>query len=105
MRRTPKTPPRVARVSLRPILPPNLRISDARIVMTKVAAIQMNSAASVETNFLTARKLLEQARAQGAVLAALPENFAIMGRTEKDKLAVSEPMGEGPIQAFLSRCA
>ena len=73
--------------------------------MSKVAALQMNSAASVEANLLTARKLLEQARARGAQLAALPENFAIMGRTEEDKLAVSEAMGEGPIQAFLSRCA
>jgi deaminated glutathione amidase len=73
--------------------------------MSKVAAIQMNSTASVKSNLDSARVLLERARAQGAQLAALPENFAIMGRSERDKLAVSEAIGEGPIQAFLSRCA
>jgi nitrilase len=35
----------------------------------------------------------------------LPENFAIMGRREEDKLEVAEEMGEGPIQAFLGRSA
>ncbi len=73
--------------------------------MTKVAAIQMNSVSSVEANLDAARLLLERARTQGVELAALPENFAIMGRHEADKLAVSESMGEGPIQAFLARCA
>jgi nitrilase len=73
--------------------------------MSKVAAIQMSSTASVQSNLDSARVLLERAHAQGAQLAALPENFAIMGRSERDKLAVSEAMGEGPIQAFLSRCA
>jgi deaminated glutathione amidase len=73
--------------------------------MSKVAAIQMSSTASVEVNLSAARVLLERARSQGAQLAALPENFAIMGRSERDKLAVSEAMGEGSIQAFLSRCA
>jgi deaminated glutathione amidase len=73
--------------------------------MSKVAAIQMTSLASVQANLLAARSLLERARTQGAQLAALPENFPIMGRKEADKLAVSEPLGEGPIQSFLSRCA
>jgi nitrilase len=65
----------------------------------------MTSAADVATNLAIARQLLERARAQGAVIAALPENFALMGRHENDKLAVSEIWGEGPIQAFLSRTA
>ncbi|HEU5077235.1 MAG TPA: carbon-nitrogen hydrolase family protein, partial [Polyangiaceae bacterium] len=73
--------------------------------MSKIAAIQMNSSASVEANLAAARELLERARAQGAQLAGLPENFAIMGRKESDKLAVSEPMGEGPIQSFLGKTA
>ena len=71
----------------------------------KAAAIQMNSRGNVEANLVSARHLLEQAHARGAKLAALPENFPIMGRREADKLAVAEAMGEGPIQAFLSRCA
>lgn len=65
----------------------------------------MTSVADVSANLATARGLLERARAEGAVLAALPENFALMGRRETDKLEVAEPFGEGPIQAFLGHCA
>ena len=65
----------------------------------------MTSAPEVEANLAMARGLLERARAEGATLAALPENFAIMGRKEKDKVAVAETPGEGPIQAFLGHCA
>ena len=73
---------------------------------TSVAAvIQMTTSPDVEANLATARGLLERAHAQGAVLAVLPENFAIMGRKEADKLEVSEIAGEGPIQAFLGHCA
>ena len=71
----------------------------------KVAAIQMNSLANVEANLASARSLLEQARARGVKLAALPVNFRIMGRREAEKLEIAETLGEGPIQAFLSRCA
>jgi deaminated glutathione amidase len=73
--------------------------------MSVAAVIQMTSSPDVEANLATARGLLERAHTQGAVLAALPENFAIMGRTEADKLEVAEPSGEGPIQAFLGHCA
>lgn len=76
-----------------------------RMAAPKVAAIQMNSKADVEANLAAARTLLERAHAQGVKLAALPENFAIMGRRERDKLEVAERLGEGPIQSFLSRCA
>jgi predicted amidohydrolase len=73
---------------------------------TSVAAvIQMTTRPDVEANLATARGLLERAHAQGAVLAALPENFAIMGRKESDKVAVAEIAGEGPIQAFLGHTA
>jgi nitrilase len=73
--------------------------------MPIAAVLQMTSAASVEANLATARELLERAHAAGAVLAVLPENFAIMGRKEADKLAAAERLGEGPIQACLSRTA
>jgi deaminated glutathione amidase len=73
---------------------------------TSVAAvIQMTSSPDVAANLAAARGLLERARAQGSVLAVLPENFAIMGRKEADKVEVAEPMGEGPIQAFLGHSA
>lgn len=65
----------------------------------------MTSGPGVEANLAMARSLLERARTEGAALAALPENFAIMGRKETDKLEVAELPGEGPIQAFLGRCA
>lgn len=73
--------------------------------MPLVAVVQMTSSPDVEANLASARGLLERAREQGAVLAALPENFPIMGRKEADKLAVAEIPGEGPMQAFLGHCA
>jgi predicted amidohydrolase len=79
-------------------------MSESR-ALPKTAAIQMNSGADVAANLAAARTLLERARAEGAQLAVLPENFAIMGRREADKLAVAETLGEGPIQDFLSRTA
>ena len=73
--------------------------------MSKVAAIQMTSCADVSRNLEAAGHMLRGARAQGAVLAALPENFAFMGLTEADKLAIAERPGEGPIQDFLAKTA
>lgn len=73
--------------------------------MAVAAVIQMTSSPDVSGNLAVARGLLERARAEGAVLAALPENFAIMGRREADKLEAAELPGEGPIQAFLGHCA
>lgn len=73
--------------------------------MPKAAVLQMTSTAEVETNLDIARRLLEQARERGAVLAALPENFPIMGRREHEKLAVAEAYGDGPIQSFLAQMA
>ena len=45
----------------------------------KVAAIQMVSAAQLAPNLVQARVLLEQAAAQGAELAVLPEHFYLLG--------------------------
>jgi len=73
--------------------------------MAIAAVIQMTSTPAVEANLATARVLLEQAHAAGAALAVLPENFAIMGKNEAEKLAVGELLGEGPIQSFLARTA
>jgi predicted amidohydrolase len=73
--------------------------------MPLAAVIQMTSAPDVSANLATAREWLERAHVRGAVLAALPENFSIMGHKETDKLQVAESPGEGPIQAFLARTA
>lgn len=71
----------------------------------RIAALQMVSAAEVSQNLKLAEKLIGQAADAGAVLAALPENFAYFGRREADKLQVAETPGEGPIQSFLAETA
>lgn len=75
-----------------------------------VAAIQMNSRGEVAPNLARAGDLLADAARRGAQLAVLPENFALMGAHETDKLGVAEPdgalgNGETPIQDFLSEAA
>jgi nitrilase len=70
-----------------------------------VAAIQMVSAPDVATNLAAAERLIAQASAAGARLAALPENFYLIGQHEGDKVKVREPDGRGPIQDFLSTAA
>ena len=69
----------------------------------RVAAIQMNSGPDVAANLDLAERLLADAAGDGAELAVLPENFAIMGKKGRDKLAHAEESGSGPIQAFLAR--
>lgn len=73
--------------------------------MMRVAAIQMVSGPEVGANLREAGRLLEDAAASGARLAALPENFALMGSRDTDKIAVREAPGDGPIQSFLSQAA
>ena len=73
--------------------------------MSKCAAIQMASSPSVRSNLLEAEKLISEAAKAGAKLVALPENFALMGETEFDKIKIKEQDGVGPIQDFLSRVA
>jgi nitrilase len=69
--------------------------------MGKIAAIQMTSSHIVAENLLAAGKLLQDARAAGAEVACLPENFAFIGLKDTDKLQVAEAEGDGPAQAFL----
>jgi predicted amidohydrolase len=71
----------------------------------RVAAIQMASGPKVDGNLREAENLIAIAAEQGARLVALPENFAIMGLSDTDKIAVREASGRGPIQAFLSAAA
>ncbi len=71
----------------------------------KIAAIQMVSTTSVEANCDTARRLVAQAARDGARLAVLPEYFCFMGRSDRDKLAIVEAPGDGPIQRMLAETA
>ena len=73
--------------------------------MTNVACIQMASGPNVGANLLEAERLINQAVRQEAGLVVLPENFAIMGQSERDKVDVREVEGEGPIQQFLAEQA
>ena len=73
--------------------------------MMRVAAIQMTSGDDVAENLRTAERLLKAAAAEHAELVLLPENFGLMGRHARDKVAAQEPDGAGPQQAFLARIA
>ncbi|MBU2823794.1 carbon-nitrogen hydrolase family protein, partial [Acidithiobacillus ferrooxidans] len=68
----------------------------------QLAVVQMVSSDVVADNLARAGSLLEQAAAGGAELVLLPENFALMGRDEKAKLAIMERDGDGPIQSWLA---
>jgi predicted amidohydrolase len=71
----------------------------------KIAAVQMVSTPSVDTNLEAARRLVGRAAAEGATLVVLPEYFCLMGRSDRDKLAVAEVPGDGPIQRMLAQTA
>lgn len=73
--------------------------------MSKCAAIQMASSPNVASNLLEAEKLIAEAAKDGVKLVALPENFALMGVHELDKVKVREQDGKGIIQTFLSETA
>jgi predicted amidohydrolase len=79
--------------------------STAATEPVKVAALQMTSAADVAVNLAAAARLLAEARAAGARVAVLPENFSFMGVHDVDKRAIAEPDGDGPVQRFLSQQA
>ncbi len=71
----------------------------------KVAAVQMVSEPSVVANLDAAGALVAEAAGRGARLVVLPEWFCLMGRGERDKLAIRERDGDGPIQSFLAGTA
>jgi predicted amidohydrolase len=80
----------------------------------RVAAIQMVSTSSVDTNLKLAAGLIQQAAAQGAKYVVLPEYFCLMGHKDTDKLAIAEPFvglnqanktPPAPLQTFLSEQA
>ena len=70
-----------------------------------VAALQMVSTPELATNLASAERLIASAADAGARLVALPEYFCLLGRSDRDKLAVAEREGDGPIQAALAAAA
>jgi len=73
--------------------------------MTVVVAIQMASGPNVNANLLEAERLIANAAAEKAELVVLPENFALMGLKESDKVAIGETESGGELQNFLSQQA
>lgn len=73
--------------------------------MKKCAAIQMVSSPNVEANLIEAERLIGVASDTGVGLVVLPENFALMGMTEFDKLEHIENDGDGVIQNLLADAA
>ena len=71
----------------------------------KVAAIQMVAGGDLDSNLKQAYVLCKQAALLGAEMAALPEYFCLIGAKDTDKLAISEPFGQGKIQQFLAQTA
>jgi predicted amidohydrolase len=71
----------------------------------RIAAVQMASGPVVNANLIEAGRLISQCVKAGAGLVVLPENFAIMGMSEYDKVKLREQEGNGPIQEFLAEQA
>ena len=69
------------------------------------ACVQMTSRGDVAENLETLRRRVGEAAGRGAELVVLPENFAFMGVGENDKMAIAEPLGDGPIQTALGDMA
>jgi len=70
---------------------------------SRVAAVQMASGPNVSANLIEAGRLIAlAARDHGAKLVVLPENFAIVGLSEQEKVKIREQDGRGPIQDFLA---
>lgn len=65
----------------------------------------MCSGGDVPANLETIDGLLGDAASQDVAIAFLPENFAIMGVRDEDKVHHAEDPGDGPIQDFLADAA
>jgi nitrilase len=79
--------------------------SENVMTQTLVAAVQLTSTPDVASNLASIGSLIERSADSGARLVVLPENVALMGRKETDKLEAAESDGSGPIQDFLAEAA
>src|SRR5690606_38103666 len=70
--------------------------------ISRVAAIHTVTSTQLGQNLDEAAALIGQAVQDGAELIVLPEYFCLMGNKDRDKLAIKEALGSGPIQEFLS---
>jgi predicted amidohydrolase len=70
-----------------------------------IASIQMVSTPDIQTNLVTASRLVAAAADAGSQVAVLPEYFCLMGLKDTDKVSARESYGSGPIQERLSAIA
>ena len=68
----------------------------------KIAAIQMVSAPDLATNLATAKRLIDQAAAEGAQMVSLPEFFVQIEFHETDKFQIAADFGQGLMQEMLA---
>ncbi|MCF7997147.1 MAG: carbon-nitrogen hydrolase family protein [Chromatiaceae bacterium] len=73
--------------------------------ISKLAAVQMASGPNTTANLIEAERLIGRAAEAGAGLVVLPENFAFMGKQDRDLLTLVESNGSGQLQDFLAKTA
>jgi predicted amidohydrolase len=72
----------------------------------RVGAVQLRSTHDLGANLARCSELTAQAAAEGARLVVLPECFSFLGRSEGEKLAISEDLeGKGPVMTALRELA
>eukprot|EP00300_Choanocystis_sp_HF-7_P027586 c32737_g1_i1.p1 GENE.c32737_g1_i1~~c32737_g1_i1.p1 ORF type:complete len:306 (-),score=65.46 c32737_g1_i1:31-918(-) len=64
----------------------------------RVAVCQMRTTADLERNLAVCSRLIRQAVSGGASLVCLPENFAFMGTSSSESVAIAQPLS-GPRMA------
>lgn len=74
-------------------------------MVSKVAAIQMVSSASIGPNLFSAQSLIEKAVDDGASLVVLPECFSCMSKHLSELNLNQERFGEGRVQDFVAEMA
>jgi len=73
--------------------------------MIRLGAVQMASGPNVKANLEEAGRLIGEAVSEGASMIALPENFGLIGESERVKLEHAEADTSGPMQDFLAATA
>jgi len=73
--------------------------------MPKIAAVQLNSGADIQANFISIEQWVACAAKQGAGLVVLPEMVIGCGLTQAQLSSLAEPFGQGPIQQRFSALA
>ena len=69
------------------------------------AVIQMVSGLDLQENLQVARQQMQKAKEQGALLAVLPENFAVFGSRQLQAAGEAELDQQGPIRTWMSQQA